>query len=99
MRASIADGAISEAYMAAEPRMVVEVLSPSTRDFDTIEKLAEYKAVGTLGHIVYVEPNAADVIVWSRGADRIVGAGEPRGPRRGRGSARPEAEPAAVGDL
>ena len=31
---------------AALPRMVAEVLSPSTRDFDTFEKLAEYKQPG-----------------------------------------------------
>lgn len=52
------------------PRMVAEVLSPTTRDFDTFEKLAEYKQVTTLDYIVAVEPNAPEVAIWSRGAER-----------------------------
>jgi Uma2 family endonuclease len=59
-----------DAFKAASPRMVAEVLSPTTRDFDTFEKLAEYKLVESLGAIVIVEPNAAEVTVWSRGHDR-----------------------------
>jgi Uma2 family endonuclease len=31
---------------ASEPRLVIEVLSPATRDFDAFEKLAEYRKVG-----------------------------------------------------
>lgn len=59
-----------EGYVAAEPRLVAEVLSPTTRDFDSLEKLAEYKGVGAIEHILYVEPNRPEVIVWSRGPDR-----------------------------
>lgn len=59
-----------DGYVAADPRLVAEVLSPSTRDFDSIEKLAEYKAVESLDYILYVEPNRAEVAVWSRGDDR-----------------------------
>ena len=59
-----------DAMKAALPRMVAEVLSPSTRDFDTFEKLAEYKQVGSLEYIMVVEPNAPEVVVWSREADR-----------------------------
>ena len=55
-----------EALKAAEPKLVVEVMSPSTRDFDTIGKLEEYKSVPTLSHIVYVEPVGAEVLVWDR---------------------------------
>jgi Uma2 family endonuclease len=58
------------AMIAAEPRMVAEVLSPSTRDFDTFEKLEEYKGVASLDHLLVIEPNAPEVVVWSRGADR-----------------------------
>ncbi|WP_407526085.1 Uma2 family endonuclease [Methylobacterium oryzisoli] len=54
---------------AAEPRLVVEVLSPSTRDFDTFDKVGEYKTVASLAHILLVEPNAPEIAVWSRGAD------------------------------
>jgi Uma2 family endonuclease len=52
--------------MAASPRLVVEVLSPSTRDFDTFDKLGEYKAVASLAHILLVEPNAPEIAAWSR---------------------------------
>ena len=56
---------------AALPRMVAEVLSPSTRDFDTFEKLEEYKQVDTLGYILVIEPNAPEAILWFRGADHF----------------------------
>ncbi|CAA2155207.1 hypothetical protein MBRA_00874 [Methylobacterium brachiatum] len=54
------------ALIAAEPRLVAEVLSPTTRDFDAFAKLAEYKAVVSLAHIVLVEPNAPEIRSWSR---------------------------------
>lgn len=56
-------------YKAQAPRLVVEVLSPSTRDLDALQKLGEYKNVKTLSHILFVEPLAPFVIHWSRGAD------------------------------
>jgi Uma2 family endonuclease len=58
------------AMVAADPRMVAEVLSPSTRDFDAFEKLEEYKGVASLDYLLVIEPNAPEVVVWSRGADR-----------------------------
>ncbi len=58
------------AFKATLPRMVAEVLSPTTRDFDTFEKLAEYRQVDSLEYIVVVEPNAPEVVVWSRAQDR-----------------------------
>jgi Uma2 family endonuclease len=58
------------ATKATSPRLVVEVLSPTTRDFDTIGKLEEYKLVDSLERIVVIEPNAPEVIIWVRGADR-----------------------------
>ncbi|AWN37882.1 Uma2 family endonuclease [Methylobacterium radiodurans] len=59
-----------DARRAAEPRLVAQVLSPSTRDFDAFAKLAEYKAVAGLEHILRVEPNAAEIRLWSHGANR-----------------------------
>jgi len=59
-----------EAYKAAAPRLVAEVLSPTTRDFDSVGKLFEYKFIASLDYILYVEPNQPDIRVWSRGADR-----------------------------
>jgi Uma2 family endonuclease len=55
---------------AALPRMVAEVLSPTTRDFDTYDKLPEYQWVESLDYILLVDPNVAYVDVWTRGADR-----------------------------
>ena len=55
---------------AAEPRMVAEILSPSTRDFNTFEKLDEYKQVANLEYILVVEPNAPEAVIWSRDGDR-----------------------------
>ncbi len=58
------------ATKATSPRVVAEVLSPTTRDFDTIGKLEEYKLVDSLECIIVIEPNAPEVIMWVRGADR-----------------------------
>jgi Uma2 family endonuclease len=58
------------AMKAALPRMVAEVLSPTTRDFDTFEKVAEYRQVDGIDFILVVEPNAPEVVFWSRGEDR-----------------------------
>jgi Uma2 family endonuclease len=55
-----------DGYRAGAPRLVLEVLSPTTRDFDTIGKLAEYKTVGGLDYILFVEPNEPFVSFWSR---------------------------------
>lgn len=57
-------------YVASEPRLVVEVLSPSTRDFDMFGKLDEYKSVPALTYLLLVEPNAVDVLLWTRDEDR-----------------------------
>ena len=54
------------ALKAVEPRLIVEVLSPSTRDFDTMEKVEEYKAIATLADILFVEPNAPELVHWFR---------------------------------
>jgi Uma2 family endonuclease len=58
------------ATKAKSPRVVLEVLSPATRDFDTIGKLEDYKLVDSLERIIVIEPNAPEVIIWVRGADR-----------------------------
>ena len=67
------------ATKATSPRVVAEVLSPTTRDFDTIGKLEEYKLVDSLERIVVIEPNAPEVIIWVRGPDRNWKKGIARG--------------------
>jgi Uma2 family endonuclease len=54
------------ATTAVTPVLVLEVLSPSTRDFDMFGKLEEYKTVSTLTHIVIVDPDTPQVFHWSR---------------------------------
>jgi Uma2 family endonuclease len=69
-----------EAYKAGNPRLVLEVLSPTTRDFNSTRKLEEYKSVAGLEYILFVEPNEPSVVIWSRSDDawteaRITGLG------------------------
>ena len=67
-----------DAYKAADPKLVAEVLSPSTRDVDTIEKLGEYKALDAVRTILVIESNAPQVVVWSRtdsGWERAIAEG------------------------
>jgi Uma2 family endonuclease len=54
------------ATKASDPRLVVEVLSPSTRDVDQATKLAEYKEVRGCDYVILVNPTQIDVAVWSR---------------------------------
>ena len=57
-------------FTAGAARLVVEVLSPSTRDYETFEKLGEYKALDSLDYILFIEPNAPGAMLWRRDADR-----------------------------
>ena len=56
-------------YTATEPRVVFEVLSPSTRDFDTIRKLDEYKAIPSVHTVLLIDPDSPSVVVWRRSGD------------------------------
>ncbi len=55
-----------ESFEAGEVRLVVEVLSPSTREFNHYGKLEEYKAIASMRHVLLIEPNAPQAILWSR---------------------------------
>jgi Uma2 family endonuclease len=55
---------------AGTPRLLVEVLSPSTRPFDLARKLEDYRAITALDYILLVDPAAPEVILWSRDAVR-----------------------------
>lgn len=58
-----------EATAADAPFLVVEVLSPTTRDFDMFGKLDEYKTVPTMVHIVLIDPDTPQAFHWFRLAD------------------------------
>ncbi|MBV9078304.1 MAG: Uma2 family endonuclease [Methylobacteriaceae bacterium] len=57
-----------DAHEASEPRVVVEVLSPSTKAIDLLVKLDEYRAVPSLQEIVIVDPDAPQARLWFREA-------------------------------
>ncbi len=59
-----------ESMTATLPRVVLEVFSPSTRSLDQIGKLDEYKSVASIEHIILVDPDAPEAILWSRAEDR-----------------------------
>jgi Uma2 family endonuclease len=48
------------------PALIVEVFSPSTKDFDLSEKLECYKTIPSLKHIIFIEPNKPHVQVYNR---------------------------------
>jgi Uma2 family endonuclease len=52
----------------AAPRMVVEVLSRSTQSVDRARKLEEYKSVPGLDHILLIDPETPEVLLWTRDA-------------------------------
>lgn len=58
-----------EALDATAPTTVFEVLSPSTRTFDQVRKVDEYKRVETMRHIVLIDPDRPRAILWSRDGD------------------------------
>ena len=60
----------ASAMMARLAKVVVEVLSPSTRDFDTYRKTGEYKLVPGLDRILLIDPNKPEIFMWSRDAAR-----------------------------
>lgn len=57
---------VDTALAADRPALVIEVLSPSTRAFDLVTKLDEYKSIETLRDVLLVDPDQPQVIHWSR---------------------------------
>jgi len=60
----LANGRVFEA-----PRLVVEILSPSTRSYDEREKLPGYGTLPTVEEVWLVESNTRCVQVWQRTGD------------------------------
>lgn len=54
---------------ASEPRVVIEVMSPSTWRFDRIQKLDEYRRQPAIRVVLLVDTEAPRVVVWRRGAE------------------------------
>ena len=53
-----------------DPKLVVEILSPSTRQRDIERKLPEYRALPGLRHILYADPEAETVSLFTRTGSR-----------------------------
>ena len=49
-----------------DPKVVVEVLSPSTRASDLTVKLAEYRNMPSLNHIIYIDPETEAIRCLAR---------------------------------
>lgn len=54
---------------AAEPRVIIEVLSPSTEWFDQTQKLEEYQSIPSVQHVAFLSQNRAFGRVWTRTGD------------------------------
>ncbi len=59
----------SKGLRADDPRMVIEVLSKSTRAFDMAQKLEEYKSVDPLSYVLYLDTEAPRAKLYSRAPD------------------------------
>ena len=62
---------LDTAHEASEPRLVVEVLSPSTRQTDVFRKLEEYKALPSLSYILFIEPDLPRALLWWRAPGNV----------------------------
>jgi Uma2 family endonuclease len=57
-------------HTATNPTLLVEVLSPSTEDYDRGEKLAHYKRIASLQELVLVAHDERRVDLWRRVGER-----------------------------
>ena len=48
------------------PAIIVEVMSESTKEFDLVSKLPCYQKIDSVQHIVYIEQEFAEIIVYTR---------------------------------
>ena len=55
-----------DANTATNPAVVVEILSPSTEQYDRGEKLRHYQQISSLSHVVLVAHDEKRIDVWSR---------------------------------
>ena len=56
-----------DANTATNPAIVVEILSPSTEQYDRGEKLRQYQQITSLFHVVLVSHDEKRIDLWSRG--------------------------------
>lgn len=61
---------VRDSYEALEPKLVVEVLSPSTTNIDRFRKLEEYKEHPTLVYVLLIETRSATATLYTRKGER-----------------------------
>lgn len=59
----------SKRQTVVNPRVVIEVLSPSTEDYDRGEKLGHYKTIDSLAEVVFIAHDRREVEVVRRESD------------------------------
>lgn len=62
---------VPSAIPLKNPVVVVEVLSPSTRDYDLGQKFQQYLRIHSLRHVVFVDSEGLGVQVHTRGSDEV----------------------------
>jgi Uma2 family endonuclease len=55
-----------DALSIGNPAVLVEVLSPSTAEYDRTDKLADYQRIPSLRHVVHVFHDEQRIDVWTR---------------------------------
>jgi Uma2 family endonuclease len=53
-------------YIKEKPELIVEVLSDSTRKYDTVDQFINYKQFNSLLYYLLIEPEARYISVFSR---------------------------------
>lgn len=61
----------STGYILNEAELIVEVLSPGTRLFDTVDKFIEYKKIPSLKYYILAEPEKQYINCLSKNAEGI----------------------------
>jgi Uma2 family endonuclease len=56
-------------YIQYEPELIAEVISPSSRITDTIDKYIDYTTIPSLRYYLVVEPDITYVTVYAKNAD------------------------------
>lgn len=56
---------------AVDPRVVIEVLSPSTMRFDRLMKVEEYKEHPSISTILLIASETTEIIAWRRDDQRL----------------------------
>jgi Uma2 family endonuclease len=56
-------------YIKEKPELIIEVLSDSTRKYDTVDKFINYQLFNSLQYYLLVEPETVLISVFSRSED------------------------------